>query len=225
LKNQSTDATSLASLLVRHPLHAPNGFHWTLLTRCYAAQGLWSEGEEAVSEAISKDEQNGVAWAVKSLVTLSRLGAEQAAAKKFSHGQHALSTSLSPGDFVEAHHAFDRALSCGCMDRALWVELGRQWSRHGWAWRAEQSYTRALQIPSTNERETASLSEKLAWLAALRRGTSESEREKQAATAIQSQMRGVLARKEYRKRKEHRAQEQHKLQQKRTNLREEKTRS
>ena len=93
-------------------------------------------------------------------------------------------------EFEEAQHAFDRALTLGCEQRAVWIELGRLWLKSEFLWRAEQAYTRARLL-----REDEAVLQKLQWIAGKKAGLPPDQREVHAATVLQSRMRGMLARK------------------------------
>jgi hypothetical protein len=100
-------------------------------------------------------------------------------------------------EFVEAKHAFQHVLAAPtpCQDARLLVELARLWFKHGFTLETEQCYTRALLIVDDEAIRT-----KLQWLFHAKEGT-HPERETKAATAIQSVMKGAIARKQAKKKR------------------------
>jgi len=195
------EAVNLSTMLCSHPLHTHSPFHWALLGQTLAVSGRHAAADEALAEALAKDESCGAAWAVRAQAQLLRLQSDEHARQRHSKARHPAELSPDSVEFDEAHHAFERALSLGCDERHTWIELGRLWFAQRCAWRAEQAYTRALMLARPGSRDEESVREKLRWLDKHRSGQLEPSRESQAATAIQSQLRGALARKQMKKRR------------------------
>ena len=199
-KRQVRESVNLATLLCTHPRALLCPAHWVLLGLSLSAAGRHAAADEALAEALARDATNGAAWAARAQAQLARMQAEQRLRDK--HGTAAaraakpVDASTAGSEFDEAQHAFDQALTLGCEDREAWLDVGRLWLHVGFLWRAEQAYTRA-RILADDE----AVRQKLQWIQGLKQGMPVSERESKAATAIQTQLRGALARKQVKKKK------------------------
>ena len=170
---------------------------WSLFGSILTAEGKYELADEALSEAITKDARAANGWALYAVNHLKRLQTERHLIRQ----EYGLTSKdeirFDPTDFVEADHAFQRAMQAPtpCQDIKLLVELGRLWLLHDRLDATEQCYNRALLIEND-----PSIRTKLNWLLQQKSGN-EPEAETKAATLVQSAIRGAIARKEVKKKK------------------------
>lgn len=195
LKHQLSSAQSLATLLCTHPSASRSPFYWILLARTLTAGGRHAAAEEAIGEALARDDLSGLAWAVRCQGQLARLQADQHARKREAGVGGAYPYALDMSAFAECFHAFERACILGHEDRELWIELGRLWAHNGWNDQAQSALRRAKTLASD-----PSLDQKLQWLALDKAGLAPAE-ETRAAVTIQNQFRAANARKHTNKKK------------------------
>lgn len=165
------------------------------MARALTAASRHAAAEEAIGEALARDDLSGLAWAVRCQGQLARLQSDLHGRKRESTPGGHYPYELDMSAFAEAFHAFDRCCVLGHDDRELWIELGRLWARVGWNEQAQSALRRAKTLASD-----PSLEQKLAWVALDKAGLAPVD-ETRAAVAIQNQFRAANARKQSKKKK------------------------
>lgn len=195
LKHILSTSLDLATLLVTHPFHTHDPFLWVLFGSVLSASGQFALADEALSEALTKDERCSAGWAALTANHLRRVQREHHVLNRASQGRAA---GPKDSEFDEARAAFQHVLHspAPCQDPRLLVELARLWLRHGFHRETEQCYTRALMVHDDDAIRT-----KLHWLRHAQERGAEPEREANAAIKVQSAMRGAIARKQAKRKK------------------------
>ena len=194
LQHILSTALSLSSLLVTHPFHQGDPFLWCLYGEVSSSMGRHDVAEEALSEALAKDQNNSRAWASLAANGLRRIAQETHRKNRSTSGKAVVRPD--PAALVEVHHAFQKSIysPAPVSDARQLVELARLFFSAHLSEEAEQCYTRALILDPTDASGLGA-AKKLEWLQQQKDGTLR-EQEARAAQTIGRVLKGAHARKE-----------------------------